>query len=562
MGAHRLSDAHEVTVRVAVQNVASRRGVARFEGEGRGGRVSPSERFAFFNDYFSGHFSQKRHFQENHFSARRAPTTGAMRSGMVHGALLVVSLALLVTHVPDRVLGGIHVGGIDMSALNLEMASPCEVGDDGCEVVSPLVTVEVSGSLVDELGLPRAPQVVNHENVGTMQTTQDVFFVWLVHDPESFWVNLSPTESDRVIDVGLGQTQAGKVLLEADLLLKRTAAQLLHPDHPLGNEFWKKLYGWVGTRPAKLCHSFRQWIVPGVARLQQAREEVFDDDGASREDGKTDSSVTSKSTSRTLLHVLHAPLFVRQESAYVSSGNWSFSTIASDADGAAREMCAGSDPNARDEASRLFELLILPELEKQVNEAPEYQDLRSVYLWRVVSEFYREGGVDQHGEEENGSEKGECNATSEGKVDDGETLDEMCVDNAFAKRDKNKKHVEELVKVLRAGDMRNRWRRATDDKWTPDTVWDKYVTSAAVGEFSVTRDVTEKSGDVFRRSYFHGGVDWRHVRVCEVVIEGGVAHTRWCDECTTRGGLETPQVSHVSLIVSRSENKLVPYRQT
>jgi hypothetical protein len=41
-------------------------------------------------------------------------------------------------------------------------------------------------------------------------------------------------EADRVIDPSFGRTDVGKVMLEADLLLKKTAARLLHPDHPLG----------------------------------------------------------------------------------------------------------------------------------------------------------------------------------------------------------------------------------------------------------------------------------------------------------------------------------------
>ena len=210
----------------------------------------------------------------------------------MRGALLLASLALLSSPARDAPRPGLSVapfGGIDMSALDLELSAGCEEGTDGCEVVEPLVTVELRADLRDETSDDlRAPSAVSDAAVAAVS---DAFFVWLTHPPESFWVNLAPTESDRVIEAGLGDTDAGKVLLEADLLLKRTAARLLHPDHELGGTFWDQLYGWVGTRDSKLCHSFRQWIVPGVAQLQ----------------------VTEKAPERLpLLHVLRAPLRVRQ----------------------------------------------------------------------------------------------------------------------------------------------------------------------------------------------------------------------------------------------------------
>ena len=263
-----------------------------------------------------------------------------MRVAM-RGALLLASLALLSSPARDAPRPGLSVapfGGIDMSALDLEMSAGCEEGTDGCEVVEPLVTVELRADFLDPRasGDPRAPSAVNDAAVAAVS---DAFFVWLTRPPESFWVNLAPTESDRVVDAGLGETDAGKTLLEADLLLKRTAARLLHPDHELGGAFWDQLYGWVGTRDSKLCHSFRQWIVPGVAQLQVVEQ--------------------TPERQTPLLHVLRAPLRVRQEAEYAAGGG-GFAQIAIDSEGAVREMCSGADPAARAEASRLFEKIVLP----------------------------------------------------------------------------------------------------------------------------------------------------------------------------------------------------------
>jgi hypothetical protein len=446
----------------------------------------------------------------------------------VRGALFLASIALLSSpsrHAPRSGLGVSPFGGIDMSALDLEMSAGCEVGTDGCEVVEPLVTVELRADLLDETSEdPRAPSVVNDADVAAVS---DAFFVWLTHPPESFWVNLAPTESDRVIDAGLGDTDAGKILLEADLLLKRTAARLLHPDHELGGAFWDQLYGWVGTRDSKLCHSFRQWIVPGVAQLQ----------------------VTEQTTSDPLplLHVLRAPLRVRQEAEYAAGGG-GFAQIAIDAEGAVREMCSGADPAAQTEASRLFESIVLPELERSVNEWPEYARLRRVYLWRVVSEYYRSGGVDlddaddaddaNDGEAEEGEEEGEtCDARAEGTADD----EELNRDASRQKRrERNKKRVERFVDRARSfSSWKTRWRRLASDAWTPESVWDRYVASATTGEFALTRDVSNARGDVFRRTYFHGGIDWRTVRFC--VEASDDSSGSWCEgiaeaKAGSRGG--------------------------
>lgn len=454
-----------------------------------------------------------------------------MRVAM-RGALLLASLALLSSPARDAPRPGLSVapfGGIDMSALDLEMSAGCEEGTDECEVVEPLVTVELRADFLDPRasGDPRAPSAVNDAAVAAVS---DAFFVWLTRPPESFWVNLAPTESDRVIDAGLGDTDAGKTLLEADLLLKRTAARLLHPDHELGGAFWDQLYGWVGTRDSKLCHSFRQWIVPGVAQLQVVEQ--------------------TPEKQAPLLHVLRAPLRVRQEAEYAAGGG-GFAQIAIDSEGAVREMCSGADPAARAEASRLFEKIVLPELERSVNEWPEYARLRRVYLWRVVSEFYRSGGVDldsstscaDDGDDADASassekEEGERFCDARDPARDGVRAETETFEDASRRRERNKRRVERFVtNVLNrfessSSDPRTnaRWRRPASDAWTPGSVWDRYVASATTGEFALTRDVENARGDVFRRTYFHGGIDWRAVRFCvqhEHEVFGG--NSSWCE---------------------------------
>ena len=57
----------------------------------------------------------------------------------------------------------------------------------------------------------------------------DYFFVGLALPNDAFWVNLRPDSSQGIIDKDLEQTDIGKVLLEADVQLKKdTAVSVSH----------------------------------------------------------------------------------------------------------------------------------------------------------------------------------------------------------------------------------------------------------------------------------------------------------------------------------------------
>ena len=375
-----------------------------------------------------------------------------------------------------------------MSELEVEMSAGCDPSVAGCEVVEPLVSIELR-ALDPTTHAP--PRPMGGTKATEADALADSFHVWLALPQDSFWVNLAPTESHRVIDSELGRTEVGKVMLDADLALKRTAATLLHPDHDVGAAFWDELYGWVGARPARLCHSFRQWIVPGVATMQITPRVVS---GAGCDDGEDgscrDGSCRDGSCRPGALHVLRAPLKVMQEASYASDGAFGF--LAADASGAARAMCAGADEGARVKADELFERLVLPALEAEVNESPEYERLRSAYLWRVVGEAYLSGAV--------------SDADVDGDVDDDADVD--------AEERKRRVNAEALADFARRVD-RSAFARSASDGWSPSKVFELYVQSASRGEFHVTREVENTtSGDVLRRTYFHGGIDWRAVPSC------------------------------------------------
>ncbi len=190
------------------------------------------------------------------------------------------------------------------------------------------------------------------------QLASDAFFVWLALSPDNFWVNLNPNEPDRIINSELGKTDAGRILLEADFQLKKSVATLIHPDSPIGKEFWDQVNTYdEQNKTGLICFSFRQWIVPGQVNVW---------------------------TSPNAIYILDAPLDVKLESEYLNLKG---------IQGSVGSGCPpDADPRLQEYAEELYRKLILPGLIEAVNNAPEYRDLRAVFRSRVVAEWY----IDSH----------------------------------------------------------------------------------------------------------------------------------------------------------------------
>lgn len=292
---------------------------------------------------------------------------------------------------------GSNLGGVDFSSLELRYLAENQSGLSYSFTASPAV---------DPDGRAAEGQVA-------VAQMSDAFFVWLSLAPQTFWVNLNPTEPDRVIDPTLGETDAGRILLEADLELKKTVGRLIHPDTAIGQRFW-------GDDPdsSSSCLDLRQWIVPGPAT-------VHEKDGG--------------------LYLLDTPLKVEMEADYLAKQG-------------AAPSCAASDTRLVE----AFHILVLPKVEEAVNKAPEFAELRRVYLSRVAAEWYRQ----RHGQ----------NGTLAGLIDSGDV---------------------------------SAWPAL--EQWSPRRVFDQYVDSYQNKEFDVTRN--RVSGDTtYQNTYTYGGIDFGAVR--------------------------------------------------
>ncbi|MCX5215201.1 hypothetical protein OG689_39090 [Kitasatospora sp. NBC_00240] len=299
-------------------------------------------------------------------------------------------------------------GGVDFSTLEMRYISD---GSDGVQYA------------YSAQSLPEEYQQDNSLGVRVVKNLGDDLRTWLVLDPQKFWVNLNPTEPDRIVDPALGQTNAGKAMLEADLEMKRTEAKILHPDSATGAKYWQQLQpGADGT----LCFSSRMWIVPGQV-------EVREDSGS--------------------LYILKALLDVKTKSDHI--------------DDPYSQTCK-ADPATDAHNEELERTLVLPEVVKAVNTAPEYAPLRRAFMARIIAQWTRERHQQGH-------------RTAFDRIIDSQDL----------------------------GPAR------LDGDWRPKQVFDDYVRSYRDHEFDITRESTD--GGVRRViRYVYGGADLTNVQLTGV----------------------------------------------
>ncbi|MFE3644006.1 hypothetical protein [Streptomyces sp. NPDC059169] len=230
------------------------------------------------------------------------------------------------------------LGGVDFSTLELRYVSDTYHNGSGVQYA---FKADALPAQEQSFGGRRAAQLAS-----------DSFFVWLELPPSAFTVNLNPDEPDRIIDEEFGRTDAGRVLLEADLAMKKSVAKFIHPDKPGGRKFWDSLRG------ETKCVSMRQWIVPGTATVRDNGDELY---------------------------ILDAPLQVKMESEVIKTPGVGGNT-----------GCGQQDEASTRHNEALYRTTILPQVQNAVNTAPEYADLRRVYASRVAAEWFRKRSAHKH----------------------------------------------------------------------------------------------------------------------------------------------------------------------
>jgi len=181
------------------------------------------------------------------------------------------------------------------------------------------------------------------------------FMATLTVPEDEMWVNLSPYEENRIIANGLGDTILGRDMLAQDYILKQLTASMMYPEDEIGSEFWQRVYQKAqekfGTTEIPTNTFNKIWIVPEKAVIYVNGTNIF---------------------------VADSHLKVMMEEDYL----------------ALEHHDKGLDVHPDDmdftnEAKAILKEVLLPEIEKEVNEGKNFAPLRQIYHSMILATWYK-----------------------------------------------------------------------------------------------------------------------------------------------------------------------------
>lgn len=265
--------------------------------------------------------------------------------------------------------------------------------------------------------------VLDDEEIGIEADKLIKYFLASLTIPEQdLWVNLSPDEPDRIIADGFAVTEMGKVLLAQDYLLKQVTSSLMHPDSELGQVFWDRVYKLAyekfGTTDIPVDTLSRVWIIPQKAKIYENGDRVF---------------------------VTESHLRVMLEKDYLNLQTTALN------DGPVKAA-------ALDDTSDLVRQIIIPELEREVNEGEMFAPLRQVYNSFILAAWYKRN------------------------------LKESILNKAYS----NQRQVNGLE---------------TEEKNIKEKIYQQYLTAFRDGAYDfIKEEYDPKTQDIIPRKYFSGGI--------------------------------------------------------
>lgn len=336
------------------------------------------------------------------------------------------------------------LGGVNFTSINLNYIS-VNSDTNGTNFDFILKARKADG---DVMGIDIA-------NSTAMATT--AFLTGLAMPNDKFWVNLNPWEPDRIIDKQLGLTDVGRIMLEADLQMKKDFSHYGNPCvNDTGNALWK-LLDKKTTELAQACvdkypgeikdinsirfgSATRFWIVPDKAFVYANGTEIY---------------------------IINATLTIYSEPV----GEHSFFVVDGQDSGTLSNGCLEELNRSAKEynqyAKDLEDRMILPYVVEDVNRGDKYRDLRKVYSSLILAQWYKSRKTPQ---------------------------DDIFLDS--------------LVRSADSAPLESL------NPWSPDEIWEKYVYSYKKGEFNCWQNETIDMPDgilvksVLRSS---GGVDFARI---------------------------------------------------
>lgn len=185
----------------------------------------------------------------------------------------------------------------------------------------------------------------------------DYFFLGITLPSEDLWVNLNSVRQNAITSPRLALTDIGKVLLEADLRLKKDCCRFTDPRTKTGREYWNKLQGRLnqeGLNSSNLPIGNRFWIIPLEATVEEDKDKVT---------------------------IVKSRLKVCLEQEYLALQGNSISLLISQSE---------TERRAQDIANWTMKEVILPVMQDEVNYGQDYAKLRQVYNSLILAEYFKQ----------------------------------------------------------------------------------------------------------------------------------------------------------------------------
>ena len=297
----------------------------------------------------------------------------------------------------------------------------------------------------DKGGIKEVKQI---EFEADAKTILNYFFIGISLPDDTFWVNLRPDSPDNIIDPFLAKTDIGKILLEADLQLKKDTAQYTSPQTYEGRQYWDRLYKKAGelfgSENVTIPTLTRPWIVPGEIILMESTDNTFKTTPeASTERGR--SAYIYKANLKVMLEEDYLTQTSKLDPSYQPlTSNYSF-----------------SNPRLKElnlYSTQLIRELIIPKITQEVNASKRYAPLRQVYYSLILAQWFKQSFLGKGG---------------------------------YYSQLINKKN-------LAAG-------LTSTVSWSKTTYFKEYQESFKNGEYAINESAYTPSGQVIR-SYFSGGI--------------------------------------------------------
>jgi len=360
-------------------------------------------------------------------------------------------------YVPDEfVVGGVDkglgtgqsldecLGGIDFTSLQLNYISTYTYSN-------PTAQMQNFDFVLKAKKAEKNDKIIDFEDAAELSL--NAFFIGLILMESKFWVNLNPWEPDRIIEKDLEETDVGRIMLEADLQMKKDFCKYKNPcESEIGEEYWR-LLDEKGEELINECMNnhlgeiedinnvqfapvTRHWIVPDRVEAYETDNEIY---------------------------IVNATLNIYSEPVYEHS---TYEIVNQDAFFVSR-ACKDDLSEAAKEygryAKELEEKMILALVVHEVNHGENYSDLRCVYNSLALAQWYK---------------------------------------------DKYRYSPSIFTDFIDSKDLAGLESKST---WSAENIWSDYVKSFEEGEFHCWKNETYQEGDYIITStkhYSSGGVDF------------------------------------------------------